>query len=91
MRTSHLICMMLLLGFCLSAELNFMKKPYDFLDKIVMLAWKPLLNFIIFLPLKPIICNLFSSKLIELSKLPNNLTAEKANEECQKGIEMFVD
>lgn len=63
---------MLLLGYCCAQA--FMKTPYDYLDKLLMLAWKPIIKFLIILPLKPIVCGTFGTKLIELGGFKNSLT-----------------
>lgn len=70
---------------------SFLETPYQLLDEIVMLAWKPLINLILIGWAKKAICSGSSKLIIDAADLSSGLTDDELTTQCEEGVDMFRD
>ena len=86
-----------LLTFCLLAThaaagfLTILETPYQLLDEIVMLVWKPLINLVLIGWAKKAICGSSAKAIVDAASLDSGLTDDEMTTQCEEGVNMFRD
>ncbi len=70
-------------------DLSFLDTPYEFLDTIVMKAYKPIIWYLIFGWAQSFGCDLLTSKVIDLFVTTDTLTDTEKTEICTTGVKMY--
>jgi hypothetical protein len=68
-----------------------MQTPYRWLDIVVMLAWKPLIQLIIISWAKPLVCTSLVKIVMSSAGLTSTLSDSDQQANCKLGIDMYVD
>jgi len=69
--------------------LAFLEAPYEFLDKVVMKAYKPLIWYIVISWASPLGCSYILDNLLADFITSIDLTSEEQNTMCNDGVKMY--
>ncbi len=79
----------LLLTVAAGFDLSFLDTPYEFLDTIVMKAYKPIIWYLIFGWAKSFGCSYLTSTVLDLFVTSDTLTDSEKTTLCEDGVEMY--
>ena len=71
------------------AGLAFLETPYEFLDKVVMTFYKPLVWYAIISPMKSLACGTILTIITDMFVTNDTYTDAEKETLCHSGIEMY--
>ena len=74
-----------------AASLEFLDGPYEFLDKVVMTFYKPLIWYVVIGWSQSACCDLITKEVITLFVTSDTLTDDAKSTICKTGVEMYWD
>lgn len=74
-----------------AADLSWLDGPYEFLDEVVMIFYKPLIWYLIIAPLQGLACATLTPMLLDIIGVTNGLGDDATTDMCDKGVEMYWD
>lgn len=82
------VCM-LLMSLTSALSLSALDTPYEFLDTIVMKAYKPIIWYIIIGWAQSLACSILTDTVVALFASTNTLTSAEQTTICKEGVEMY--
>merc|ERR1712151_691474 len=72
-----------------AADLTFLDGPYEFLDKVVMTFYKPLIWYIVIGWSQSAACDFITKEAISLFVTSDTMTDDEKTTMCKEGVEMY--
>ena len=71
------------------AALTFLETPYEFLDKVVMTFYKPMIWYAVISPMKSLACGFVMNTVLSMFVTNDTYTDAEKETMCHNGIEVY--